>query len=408
MIATSSTGNLCMTVIDMIELSNLRKYNVGANVRLEATIKFLDVDAKYPAATMYFETRNGNLFATDTYDAFFPIALYLAMYHKTPLRIRGKISKKLCKNVQWYIQKILCDFSGLLAPVEIIVDGYTSSKGKGTLIGTGISCGVDSLATIHDRFVKETDRDYRINALFIFNCGSHGDFDSSDTQVVFKSRVERAAQVAKDLKLPLVTVDTNLHRFRHANDKSTMLFLSMYSCVLSLQGGVKRYYIPSGCSYQGIKDYGDAAHHNDLATACDSYLIPLIQTERIELIVDGCQRRRVDKIADMTDWDIARKYLNVCLVQKGADTSNCGRCSKCLRTMLALEILGKLEDFAQVFNLEEYEKDALLYKARCVDRKDTEIFYRELVDLAAEKNFPMPVKQTCYVLDGRIAILDNI
>lgn len=392
----------------MIELSNLRKYPVGANVRLEANIKFVDVDTDYPAATMYFETRNGNLFATDTYDAFFPIALYLAMYHKTPLKICGKVSKKLFKNAQWYIQKILCDFSELLAPVELNVDGFTNAKGKGNLIGTGISCGVDSLATIHDRFIKETDRDYKINTLFIFNCGSHGDFDSPDTQVVFKSRVDRAAQVAKELKLPLVVVDTNLHRFRHDNDKSTMLFLSMYSCVLSLQNAVKRYYIPSGCSYQGIKDYGDAAHHNDLATACDSYLIPLIQTERIELIVDGCQRRRVDKIADMTDWSIAQKYLNVCLVQKGADSSNCGRCSKCLRTLLALEILGKLDDFAQVFNLEEYAKDSLLYKARCLDKMDEEIFYRELVDLAAEKNFPMPVKHTCYILDGRIAVLDDI
>ena len=88
----------------MIELSNLRKYPVGANVRLEANIKFVDVDAAYPAATMYFETRNGNMFAADTYDAFFPIALYLAMYHKTPLKIRGKVSKKLFKNAQCYIQ----------------------------------------------------------------------------------------------------------------------------------------------------------------------------------------------------------------------------------------------------------------------------------------------------------------
>ncbi len=393
----------------MIEISNLRKVGRGTGVRLEANIKFTDTDAAYPA-TMYFETRKdyGNLFAPDTYDAFFLIGLYLAMYHKTPLRIRGRVSKKLCKNAQWYIQKILCDFSELLAPVEIIVDGYASPKGKGDLIGTGISCGVDSLATVHDRFVKETDRDYRINALFIFNCGSHGDFDSPDTQAVFKSRVDRAGKVAAELKLPLIVVESNLHQFRHAEDKSTMLFLSLYSCVLSLQGGVKRYYMPSGCSYQGIKDYGDAAHHNDLATACDSYLIPLIRTERMELIVDGCQRRRVDKIADMTDWNIAQKYLNVCLVQKGADTSNCGRCSKCLRTELALEILGKLGDFAQVFDLERYKKEELLYKARCVDRRDEEIFYRELVDLAAEKNFPMPAKHTCYILDGRIAVLDDI
>ena len=393
----------------MIEISGLRKYVVagGKRVRLEARIKFVDTDADYPADTLYFETRSdcGAMFAADTYDAFFIIGLYLAMYHKTPLRIRGNVSKKLYKNATWYIQKILCDFSVDLAPVDVIVDGFAPTKGTGRLISTGISCGVDSLATIYDRFVKETDRDYRINSLFIFNCGTHGNFDSPDTQIIFKSRVKRAVAVADELGLPLVVVDTNLHRFRNQRNKATVMFLSMYACVLSLQNAVKRYYIPSGCSYQGIKDYGDRAHHNDLATACDSYLIPLIQSERTELIVDGCQRRRVDKIEDLTNWAIARKYLNVCLLQKGADTTNCGKCSKCLRTLLALEILGKLDDFAQVFNVDDYRKGSLMYKAHCLEEVDTETFYRELVDLAAERNFPMPVKKTCYVLDGDVVVM---
>ena len=395
----------------MIEISGLRKYVVanGQGVRLEANIKFVDIDAAAPAKTLYFEIRKdyGEMFSTDTYDAFFLIGLYLAMYHKTPLRIRGNVSKKLYKNATWYIQKILCDFSELLAPVDIVVDGFAPTKGTGLLIGTGISCGVDSLATIYDRFVKENDPDYRINSLFIFNCGTHGNYDAPHTQTVFESRINRAIAVADELGLPLVIIDTNLHRFRHENDRPTVMFLSMYSCVLSLQNAIKRYYIPSGCSYQGIKDFGDKAHHNDLATACDSYLIPLIQTERTELIVDGCQRRRVDKIAAMTDWSIAQKYLNVCLIQKGADTTNCGKCSKCLRTLLALEILGKLDDFAQVFNVKDYVNEALMYKVRCMENVDTETFYRELVDLAAEKNFPMPTKKTCYVLDGDVIVMDE-
>lgn len=395
----------------MIEISGLRRYGVaqGQGVRLEAKIKFVDIDAAAPAKTLYFEIRKdyGAMFSTDTYDAFFLIGLYLAMYHKTPLKIRGNVSKKLYKNAKWYIQKILCDFSDLLAPVDIIVDGFAPTKANGRLIGSGISCGVDSLSTIYDRFVKENDRDYRINSLFIFNCGTHGDYGAPMTPVVFNSRINRAVAVADELRLPLVVIDTNLHLFRHEDDKPTVMFLSMYSCVLSLQNSIKRYYIPSGCSYQGIKDFGDKEHHNDLATACDSYLIPLIQTERVELIVDGCQKRRVDKIAAMTDWPIAQKYLNVCLVQKGADTTNCGKCSKCLRTMLALEILGKLDDFAQVFNVEDYRKESLIYKARCLDKIDYSTFYRELVDLAKEKNFPMPVKRTCYVLDGKVVVMEE-
>ena len=395
----------------MIELSGLRKYvsRGGVAVRLEADIKFVDVEgAQYPASTMWFEIKKdyGAAFSDDTYDAFMLVGLYLAMYHKTDLRVRGNVSKKFYKNLSWYIQRILCDFSKELSPAEIIVDGFAPTKVKGNLIGTGISCGVDSLSTIYDRFVKETDPDYKVNALFIFNCGSHGDFNAAHTQQVFHSRAVRAVAVANDLKLPAVIVDTNLHQFRHKNDKDTVLFLSFYSCVLSMQNIIKRYYIPSGCSYNGIKDFGEKMRH-DLATASDSYLIPLIQTERTELIIDGCQYRRVDKIKNISDWDIARKYLNVCLIQKGEDSTNCGECSKCLRTQLTLEILGELENFSQVFDLEKYKKISFNYKVDSIRFVDQEIFFKENVELAAEKNYPMPVRRDCYVLDKNVLVINE-
>ena len=394
----------------MIEISGLRRYvsREGMAARLEADIKFVDVDAQYPASTMWFEIRKdyAPAFSTDTYDAFLLVGLYLAMYHKTELRIRGNVSKKLYKNAKWYIQKILCDFSSALSPVEIIVDGFAPTQVTGKYIGAGISCGVDSLSTIYDRFVKETDPDYRINALFIFNCGSHGDFTAAHTQQVFHSRAVRAVAVADELKLPAVIVDANLHQFRHDTDKDTVLFLSFYSCVLSMQNIIKRYYVGSGCSYDSIKDYSAKMHH-DLATSSDSYLIPLIQTERVELIIDGCQYRRVDKIANIADWDIARKYLNVCLLQKGADSTNCGECSKCLRTMLTLEILGKLDDFAAVFDLDKWRKMSFQYKVDSVRRVDEEIFFKENVELARERNFPLPERKDCYVLDKQVLVIND-
>ena len=43
----------------MIEISGLRKYvsREGVAVRLEADIKFIEVEAQYPASTMWFEIR---------------------------------------------------------------------------------------------------------------------------------------------------------------------------------------------------------------------------------------------------------------------------------------------------------------------------------------------------------------
>lgn len=190
----------------MIEIFNLRKYTVGKVVRLEADITFTDMSLPYAERTIYFEVdkNNGDMLADDTYDAFVLVPLYLAMYHKQDLYIRGNISKKLYQNIKWYIPQILCDFSDDLAPVKFTVDGFTSAKRKGNLIGAGISCGVDSLSTIYDHFICETDPDYRINALFFFNCGSHGDFEAPFTQKLFMNRFQRNVRAANELGLPVL------------------------------------------------------------------------------------------------------------------------------------------------------------------------------------------------------------
>lgn len=112
----------------MIEVSNLRKYSKDRGyTRLEADLTFSEVGVSpYAERTLYFSVKNEHAAMLDdsSYDAFVLIPLYLAMYHKTALKIRGRISKKLHNNVRWYIQKILCDFSDDLSPVDFIVEGF--------------------------------------------------------------------------------------------------------------------------------------------------------------------------------------------------------------------------------------------------------------------------------------------
>ena len=260
----------------MIELSGLRRYNTrSGRTRLEADIKFPDGNEIFPANTLYFEIDEnyGGMLVDDTYDPFMLVALYPAMFQKTDLRIRGNVSKKLYKNLTWYAQKILCNFSKDLAPVKIFADGFAQTVATGTLIGTGVSCGVDSLSTIYDRFVKENDSDYRINALFFFNCGSNGEFEIALSEKFAQSRCQRSAALAEELRLPLCPVDTNLHCFNRAEYDDTFFFLSIYSCVLALQNAVKRYYIPSGCSYEEIKSAGVKYQNYDLASFCESFFL---------------------------------------------------------------------------------------------------------------------------------------
>jgi hypothetical protein len=68
----------------------------------------------------------------------------------------------------------------------------------------------------------------------------------------------------------------------------------------------------------------------------------LWSTEAVEICLDGCEATRVEKVAAITQSDIALKSLRVCLrSRKGL--YNCGTCEKCLRTMISLYAAGALE-----------------------------------------------------------------
>ena len=70
-------------------------------------------------------------------------------------------------------------------------------------------------------------------------------------------------------------------------------------------------------------------------------LDPFYSSAHMAIDHDGLEMSRLAKTAIVADWPVALDHVKVC----GATESvgeNCGRCEKCLRTMLALIALGKL------------------------------------------------------------------
>ena len=72
-----------------------------------------------------------------------------------------------------------------------------------------------------------------------------------------------------------------------------------------------------------------------------------------------------------------------------------------------LEILGKLDAFADIFDLDNYRKKSLSYMAECAAKVDKDIFCKEIMDLAEENNFPMPTRRDCYTLGREVVIFDQ-
>lgn len=200
--------------------------------------------------------------------------------------------------------------------------------------------------------------------------------------------------MADELHLPIYQVISNIHAFpsstqwgRDGFNSGAWGFFAIYSCVFALQKGIKRYYTPSALSYEEIKDFGKNYRDYDMACFCESYLVPLLSTESLELIVDGCQYKRTQKTANIANWEFARTHLNLACKRNGI---NCGYCWKCMRTLATLEAIGKLEDFAPIFDLAAYRKYAFLNKCRIKCEANSNPFAKDIVECYKSHNRPMP------------------
>ena len=113
------------------------------------------------------------------------------------------------------------------------------------MVGTGISCGIDSLCTIYDHLEKEDDPEFRINSLFLFNCGTHGDFENPETQKLYERRYEMNKKAANDMGLPVYQVSSNLHAFTHRIGELKVGHFALWSCALAFEKVIRKYCIPS-------------------------------------------------------------------------------------------------------------------------------------------------------------------
>lgn len=106
-------------------------------------------------------------------------------------------------------------------------------------------------------------------------------------------------------------------------------------------------------------------------------LDPHFSSSDMQIRHDDVTLTRLDKTAMLADWGTTLQRLRVCnSPNPESGVLNCGKCEKCLRTMLALTAMGKLKD-AQVFPIHHVTADMVRQHVRL--NKTTFPFYPELV-----------------------------
>lgn len=205
---------------------------------------------------------------------------------------------------------------------EVLVEAPRARPDGGR--ADGVACffsgGVDSFHTL----LRHRDE---ITAI-IFVHGFDLPLSATDLRAQARDAVSR---VAEGLSVELVEVETNL---RSITDP--MVSWEPYhggalaSVALLFQQRFARVLVPATRTYRNLLPWGS-----------HPLLDPMWSTERTRLEHSGAGITRIAKVAAIAGSELAMRHLRVCWENRDG-AYNCGRCEKCVRTMLSLAAAGAL------------------------------------------------------------------
>jgi len=196
-------------------------------------------------------------------------------------------------------------------PIDAVTRPTASLK-EGTL--SFFSGGLDSMFT----FLKR--REEISHMVFI-----HG-FDFIVDREVFRAALVRKESFAGDFGKTIIPVETNFNTFGYHHNLSLLLTQGSALASVALLLGFSRAYVSSAYSYSVLVPGGSHPLTD-----------PLWSTEAVEVVHEGAEVRRVDKVIKIAENPSVLANLLVCADEV---LYNCGKCEKCLRTMIPLQLIG--------------------------------------------------------------------
>jgi hypothetical protein len=294
-------------------------------------------------------------------EPFLACALLPAMARGENIRVEGLVSPRLLESLRT-IQAIYHRWDTSLAVVDIeATPSALSSEAPGR--GLFFSGGVDSWYSLlkHHQAARR-DEPGLTHLVLVFG------FDVKlDNPALFDKILTGVETVAKATGLRLLVVETNVRQFSDGIVPWGFYHGGPMGAVgLALSRLVDHCVIASSYAYAELHPWGS-----------HPLLDPLWSSEAVTFAHDGCEAVRSAKVAAIARSGLALSTLRVCWDNEQSEY-NCGRCEKCLRTMLALHVASAL-DRCSTFNV------PLTTAAvrRMVLGESSEIFLRDVVQALA-------------------------
>ncbi|MFH0986246.1 MAG: hypothetical protein V1882_12080 [Candidatus Omnitrophota bacterium] len=312
-----------------------------------------DIVVENNVRTVWFEVeeRFGPYLCYERSDGFLIGLLSWAMREKHDIACEAPVSEELLYQIRTYLIPSVVKGSHVLYASKIIAEANPEKIQNAGAVGAGISCGIDSLHVV----VRQTRSPYEnlnLTHLAFTNMGSHHIMphlaphpvpDPKDFFLEHRKRIERFCQEAG---YNLVVSDSNFADIfpqRH-------LFRNTYAqcfAVYALQKLWRTYFYASCHTFL---EFSLEENENKDTSYYDLLLLDTFSTTTLKIYSEGAALTRLEKTREIVEYAPSYRYLNVCY----KSSKNCGRCEKCSRTLLSLDLLGCLEKYREVFDVDDY------------------------------------------------------
>lgn len=304
--------------------------------------------------------------------------LPLAVTLGEELTIPRPIDVELLENVEdliaiwrhWYPKlkpvKIKADFIQTVPNIE-----KTKSEKK---IGAFFSGGVDAFFTAlsHNSHFK-TKPPHIDDFIFV-----HGFDIPVDNFEIYAHMESKLKNIANELNGTLVSIRSNIRKTKSNTIEWGALNLgsALASVAMLLEKRYRKVFIPSGGEGWDPHPWGSHPLTDHLWS-----------TQNLKIVHDDIATTRIEKTTFISKSKLAHQALKVCWQNKSKE--NCCKCSKCYRTIISLDMLGVLDEFATFKNC--YFDNSIVSRIYHSSEPDI-IFFNQIKDVANEKGRKKLVK----------------
>lgn len=285
---------------------------------------------------VWYKTKHSIHASTDVFLVAFLIA---AMQNGEDIDVQGPISFQLFNSLD-KIQEAYIKFHPDLKKIKITANYfYDHFPAIADIASTAtfFTGGADSFYTL-------LKNEAEISSLIYV----HG-FDAWLYETDFRKLIDHHLEcVSAEFNKQLIRVETNLHEFCDKYQNWVFYHCSaLASVALLLSNQIHKIFVAAAYDHPEFRGWGI------------SDLDSLWSTEKLQLVPDGFEANRLEKILQISTNHSCQNHLKVC-IDRTSGKYNCCKCEKCIRTMISLYCSGNLSNF------KTFETDSLFNLVRSI------------------------------------------